>query len=85
MIESTLPADLITREPAAPREPGGDAAGAGGEVEEVLSAFRAMLAGLPPDPGQRAGLAEALANAEPFSRFPGLIREVIDSDSSEEY
>jgi hypothetical protein len=80
MIESTLPADMITRAPA----PGGDAAGASGEVEEVLSAFRAMLAGLPSDPGQRAGLAEALANAEPFNRFPGLIREVIDSNSSEE-
>ena len=43
-----------------------------------------MLAGLPKDPDRRAELAELLADAEPFNRFPGLIREIIDSESPEE-
>jgi hypothetical protein len=83
LIESTLPADLMSRETVA-ATPSDDAA-AGSGVEEVLSAFRAMLAGLPADPEQRSDLAEALADAEPFNRYPGLIREVIESDSSEEH
>jgi hypothetical protein len=85
MIETTLPVDLISHKPAAAESLEGDGIGAGSTVEEVLSAFRAMLSGLPPDPERRVGLAEALARAEPFNRFPGLIREIIESDSSEEY
>jgi Histidine kinase-, DNA gyrase B-, and HSP90-like ATPase len=84
MIETTLPVDLISRKPAAAEPLGGNEVGAGSEVEEVLTAFRAMLAGLPLDPEERSGLAEALASAEPFNRFPGLIQEVIDSNSAEE-
>ena len=82
MIETTLPADLISpRPPAAPPE---DAEAETYEVEDVLQAFRTMLAGLPKDPDRRAEMAELLAHAQPFNQFPGLIREVIDSESPEE-
>lgn len=81
MIETTLPVDPVARGPSA-APPNDVEAGADDEVEEVLQAFRAMLAALPPDPDRRADLAEALADAEPFNRFPGLIREIIDSESS---
>lgn len=82
MIETTLPVDLIGSRPStAPPE---DAEAETREVEDVLQTFRAMLAGLPKDPDRRAELAELLADAQPFNRFPGLIREVIDSDSPEE-
>ena len=84
MIETTLPADLLTGQPpTAPRPEDADDTG-GDEVGEIVQEFRAMLAGLPSDAGQRADMAEALATAEPFSRFPGLIREVIDTYVPEE-
>lgn len=85
LIEATVPADLISREAALAGSPDGPATEASDEVGEVLSAFRTMLAGLPPDHERRAVMAEALAHAEPFCRYPGLIREVIDPDSHEEY
>lgn len=81
MIETTLPADLIgPRHPAAPLE---DPGAGTYEVEDVLQAFRTMLAGVSKDPDRRAEMAELLAHAQPFNRFPGLIREVIDSESPE--
>jgi hypothetical protein len=82
MIESTLPADLIgVQAPATlPQDVEADVP----EVEEVLQLFRSILATFPDDPGRRADMAEALADAEPFYRFPGLIREIIDSESVEE-
>jgi hypothetical protein len=83
MIETTLPTDLITREPKVRPALEDVRDAAHDEVEEVLQAFRVMLRGLPQDPGRRADLADALANAEPFSRFPGLIREIIDDPPEE--
>jgi hypothetical protein len=82
MIETTLPVDLIGSRPSAATPE--DAEAETHHVEEVLQTFRAMLAGLPKDPERRAELAELLADAQPFNRFPGLIREVIDSDLPEE-
>jgi hypothetical protein len=83
LIEATVPADLASRQPAAPTLDDTDA-GDRDEIAEVVQAFRSMLAALPPDQNRRADLAEALANAEPFNRFPGLIREIIDTDLHEE-
>lgn len=85
LIESTVPADLVSQAPTRGALLEDTAAGSSDEVEEVLSTFRTMLAGLPPDPRQQAGMAEALAHAEPFSRYPGLIQEVIDAHVSKEY
>ena len=82
MIETTLPADFIGSQPSA--VPPEDAEAGTYEVEDVLQMFRTMLAGVPKDPDQRAAMAELLADAEPFNRFPGLIREIIDSESPEE-
>ncbi|HEX3965265.1 MAG TPA: ATP-binding protein [Trebonia sp.] len=82
MIETTLPADLMG--PPVPGTPPQDVEAEVPQVEEVLQAFRGILAGLPEDPGRRSDLAEALVDAEPFSRFPGLIREIIDSEPTEE-
>jgi hypothetical protein len=82
MIETSLPVDLIGSQPSAVQPQ--DLETEADEVEDVLQAFRIMLVGLPEDPGRRADLLEALANAEPFNRFPGLIREIIDSESPEE-
>jgi hypothetical protein len=82
MIETTLPADLIGPQPAVPPEDDIDADVPG--VEDVLQAFREMVAMLPEDPDRRADLAESLAGAEPFNRFPGLIREIIHSEPSGE-
>jgi hypothetical protein len=81
MIETTLPIDLIAPQPAVPPEDvNADVPG----VEDVMQTFKEMLAMLPEDPDRRADLAESLANAEPFNRFPGLIREIIHSDTSGE-
>jgi hypothetical protein len=82
MIETTLPAELMA--PQVPGPPPQDVEAEVSQVEEILQAFRDMLAGLPEDPSQRSDLAEALADSEPFSRFPGLIREIIDSEPTEE-
>ncbi|MEY9214577.1 ATP-binding protein [Thermobifida halotolerans] len=83
LIEATLPVQLIAQE-AAVGFSGGSSHDRTPEVEEVLSTFRTMLTGLPRDPLKRRALAEALAGAEPFCRHPGLIRDVIESDSREE-
>jgi hypothetical protein len=83
MVETTLPAGHMA-----------DGSGTNGGqrarddetsgAEEILAAFRSMLTQLPADPGERLSLAEALAGAEPFNRFPGLVREVIESDQAKE-
>jgi hypothetical protein len=87
MVESTLPVTLIQHEIAASGSPLNgqlDELADTPDVEEILSTFRAMLQGLPKDPATRNAVAEQLANAEPFSRFPGLIQEVIESESPKE-
>lgn len=87
MVESTLPVTLIQHEIAASGSPLNgqlDELDDTPDVEEILSTFRAMLQGLPKDPATRNAVAEQLANAEPFSRFPGLIQEVIESESPKE-
>jgi hypothetical protein len=84
LIEATVPADLTSGQIGSATVDG-SAAEPSDEAGEVLAAFREMLAGLPSDRQRRVDLAEALARAEPFCRYPGLIREVIDSDSSEVY
>jgi hypothetical protein len=84
LVETTLPVQLIAREIATDSAPQERQAAQDPGVEEVLSLFRAMLTGLPQDPTRRSVLAEALASAEPFNRYPGLIKEIIESDSSEE-
>ncbi|WP_261986060.1 ATP-binding protein [Microbispora sp. CSR-4] len=80
MIESTLPVESISQElvsslqsPETPRPESPD-------IEEIVATFRSMLTGLPEDPEARAVLLEALAKAEPFSKYPGLIQEVIQSE-----
>ena len=85
MIEATLPVDLINSNHATSlSSPEHTDSGYRDDVDDILQAFRAMLAGLPDDRDRRASLAEALADAEPFSRYPGLIREILDADSAEE-
>jgi Histidine kinase-, DNA gyrase B-, and HSP90-like ATPase len=82
MVETTLPADLISSHTAAvpPQDVEADVS----DVEEVLQWFRSLLTAMPEDPGRRAEMAELLADAEPFNLFPGLIREIIDSEPAEE-
>ena len=83
MIETTVPADLIVprhRDSTRSKTPGpaptrwrrscGVPDHAGGTAAETR---------------RRAEMAEALAHAEPFNRFPGLIREVIDSECPRSY
>ena len=38
----------------------------------------------PDDPADRLALMQALATAEPFNRYPGLIQEIVKSESSKE-
>lgn len=85
MIEATLPVDLIARELHEGDSPHGKAVNEAASIEEVLATFRSILTGLPQDPEKRTALAETLATAEPFNRYPGLIREVIESDLSERF
>ncbi|MEU4516241.1 ATP-binding protein [Nonomuraea wenchangensis] len=83
LVEDNLPVLLIAQQAAAgnpavpPVEPNRTA-------EEILTQFRAILAGLPTDPALRASMTEALILAEPFSNYPGLIKEIIEADSPEE-
>lgn len=84
LVETTLPGDLISGEPAAASLPADNEANSGAETEEILSVFREMLAAMPADPGRRAVLAEELADAEPFIKRPGIIRDLIDADMTEE-
>jgi hypothetical protein len=85
LIESTLPVTAIEREVSAAGAPGNGQVAETPDVEETLAAFRAMLAGLPQDPVVRATMAEQLARAEPFNRFPGLVQEIIDFESPKEF
>lgn len=82
LIESTVPADLIAREGSTVS--GSTEQDLADDQVEVVSAFRAMLSALPEDPERRSELIETLARSEPFNRFPGLIREIIDSKHIEE-
>lgn len=54
------------------------------EAERTLAGFREILQGLPSDPADRALLVEALAQSEPFNRYPGLVREIIEADMQKE-
>jgi len=82
LIESTLPVRFIAQE-ATLGGSGEQLHGQAPPLEEVLSKFRAMLAGFPRGSRKREKLAEELVRAEPFCHYPGLIREAIDSDSEE--
>ncbi len=85
LVEATLPVDFLGSNRATPAPEVDIAAGDSGDIDSVLQTFRAMLAGLPEDRDRRAELAEALADAEPFSQYPGLIREILEADSAEEH
>ncbi|MEV4105703.1 ATP-binding protein [Nonomuraea sp. NPDC049649] len=80
MIESTLPVDAISQELVSSTKLGNPAVKNDPDVEEVLATFRSMLAGLPRNPETRSVLMEALTRAEPFSKYPGLVQEVIESE-----
>jgi hypothetical protein len=43
-----------------------------------------MLTGLPEDPTTRFALVAALAKAEPFNKYPGLVQEIVESEVSKE-
>lgn len=83
LVEATLPRELIAQELTSHPEEARlqpDPT----DTEEVLAMLRALLSGIPRDPTQRTILAEALVKAEPFCRHPGLVREIIESDSPKE-
>ncbi|MFB4317618.1 ATP-binding protein [Actinomadura sp. 21ATH] len=83
LVETYLPADLIMREVSDP-VPGAEPESLTEEAERTLAGFREILQGLPSDPVERAALADLLAQSEPFSRYPGLVREIIDADLQKE-
>ncbi|MFD7474953.1 ATP-binding protein [Streptomyces sp. NPDC059837] len=83
MIETALPRELIAQEimthgeePPSEREQP--------DTEEVLATLRSLLTGLPSDLATRTALTAALLKAEPFCRYPGLVKEIIEIDSTEE-
>ncbi|YCK34195.1 ATP-binding protein [Actinomadura sp. ATCC 39365] len=81
LIETTFPIDLVVQEVATSTAQEQVEAP---DVEEILSEFRSMLTGLPQDPVVRAALTSALMESEPFSRYPGLIQEIVKSETTEE-
>ncbi|MFF4984822.1 ATP-binding protein [Streptomyces sp. NPDC001046] len=85
LIETTLPRELIVQETVnhvtehSPEREGGEP-----DMEEVLAMLRSLLTGLPSDPTDRTALADALLKSEPFCRYPGLVKEIIEQVPSEE-
>ncbi|GAA3896613.1 ATP-binding protein [Streptomyces lacrimifluminis] len=82
MIETTLPRELIAQEVTTRgEEPPPELEHP--DTEEVLATLRSLLTGLPSDATMRTTLAAALLKAEPFCRYPGLVKEIIEIDSTE--
>ncbi|GAA4598032.1 ATP-binding protein [Planotetraspora phitsanulokensis] len=84
MIETAIPVNLIAQEIATSADAADNTAESAPDVEEILALFRSMLTGLPEAPEGRRALMQALAKAEPFSRYPGLVQEIIESETSKE-
>lgn len=84
MIETTFPVSLVAQEIATSAEAEEIVTEQVPDIEEILALFRSMLTGLPADPETRLLLMKALAKAEPFNKYPGLVQEIIESETSKE-